>query len=112
VYLIIEARKSYPVVSNIGTEERHNAVYPGESQQAFRRNISALFSGLNCKPSTKPGDAGSKPMKVSTANIPVNRIPRRFEGNIGKYAVVGSVTAEGEYREVCCSGERNGSRGI
>jgi hypothetical protein len=47
-----------------------------------------------------------------TTSIPVNRMDRRLEGNIGKCAVVGSVTTQGEYREVRCSGERNNSRGI
>jgi hypothetical protein len=41
-------------------------------------------------------EAGGEPVKVITTSIPVNRMARRLEGNIGKYAVVGSVTARGE----------------
>jgi hypothetical protein len=52
-------------------------------------------SGSKSKPNKKSSEAGSKPVKVITPNIPVNRMARRLEGNIGKYAVVGSVTALG-----------------
>jgi hypothetical protein len=51
-------------------------------------------------------------VKVVTTNILWKRMARRLEGNIGKYDVVGSVTARGEYTEVRCSGERNNLKGI
>jgi hypothetical protein len=53
------------------------------------------FSGLKSKPSKKPAEAGSKLVKVTTTNNPVNRMDRRLEGNIRKYAVLGSVTTRG-----------------
>jgi hypothetical protein len=37
-------------------------------------------------------------MRVGTTNIPVNRIARRLEENIGKYAGGGSETAGGRCR--------------
>jgi hypothetical protein len=47
------------------------------------------------KPTKKPAEAGSKIVKPTTTNNPVNRMARRLEGNIGKYAVVGSILARG-----------------
>jgi hypothetical protein len=47
------------------------------------------------KPSKKPAEGGGKPVKVITTNIPVNRMARRLDRNIRKYAVVVSVTARG-----------------
>jgi hypothetical protein len=41
------------------------------------------------------------------SSILVNKMARRLEGNIGKYAGVERVTTRGEYREVSCGGERN-----
>jgi hypothetical protein len=83
----------------------------GESS-TFHRNTSPPFLGSKSKPSKKPAEAGGKPMKVVNTNIPVSSTARRLKGNIGKYAVVWSVTTRGEYREVRCSVERNDSRGI
>jgi hypothetical protein len=48
---------------------------------------------MKSKPRTKAGDGGGNLVKIITAYIPMNRIPRRFEGNIRKYAVEGRVTA-------------------
>jgi hypothetical protein len=59
----------------------------------FLRNISPPSSGSKSKPNKKPTEAGGKPVKAITTNIPVNRTARRLERNIGKHAAVGSVTA-------------------
>jgi hypothetical protein len=61
----------------------------------FRKNISLPSSGSESKPSKKPTEVGGEPVKDITTNIPVNRMARRLEGNIG---------------EVRCSGESNSSR--
>jgi hypothetical protein len=57
--------------------------------------MSPPSSGPKSKPSKKPAEAGRKIVKPTTTNIPVNRMARRLDGNIGKCAVVGSVTARG-----------------
>jgi hypothetical protein len=52
------------------------------------------------KPRKIPAETVCRLVKVIiTTNIPVNRMAERLEGNIGKYAVVGSVTAGGERSE-------------
>jgi glycerol kinase len=72
----------------------------------FRKREKPPSSGTKCKLCThtkkKQAEIDGKLAEVVTTNIPVNR----------KYAVVGSVTTRGEYREVLFSGERNSSRGI
>jgi hypothetical protein len=78
----------------------------------FRRNMSPPSSLSKCEPSSKPDEASGKLVMIITTNIPMKRMARRLEGNMGKCAVVGSVTARGEHREVRSSGERNSSRGI
>jgi hypothetical protein len=52
-------------------------------------------SGSKSKPTKKPAQAGGEPEKAITTNIPVNGKARRMEGNVGEYAVVGSVTLGG-----------------
>jgi hypothetical protein len=54
------------------------------------------FLGSKSKPSEKPAEADCNPIKAIITNISVNRTVRRLEGNVGKYAVVGSVTVRGE----------------
>jgi hypothetical protein len=71
----------------------YNAVYFVNSPK-YWRNISPPSSGLRSKPSKKPTETVCRLVKVIiTTNIPVKRMAGRLEGNIGKYAVVGSVTA-------------------
>jgi hypothetical protein len=41
----------------------------------------------------KPAEVDDKTEKAFTTNIPVNRMAGRFEGNVRKCAVVGSVAA-------------------
>jgi hypothetical protein len=66
-----------------------------KSQPTFRRRMTPPSSGSQNKTKKKPAKAGGEPVKVITTNIPVNRMARRLEGNIG---------------EVSCRGESNSSR--
>jgi hypothetical protein len=59
----------------------------------FRRTIFPAPSVSKSMSDKKSAESGGKLAEVITTNNTVNRMDRRLEGNVGKYAVVGSVTA-------------------
>jgi hypothetical protein len=58
----------------------------------FGEHSTSIFM-VYSKPHKEPAEPGGKPVKAFTADFPVNRMARQLNGNTGKYAEGGSITA-------------------